>query len=156
MILYRPWSLYGSTRLTMLTYLSSFWDIKPEWFFCLLEIFFQLVLMLLYFHWSFLTTIFEIKIFKQFLFINVWRFFYSKFFLCYFYIKNLKDWSKHLPRLVFSHFLNMSRNLGNVKQKRTRKTCFAMKRSTWLHASARQDLVWRRFFEVNRTSIVFS
>ena len=34
----------------MLTYLSSFWGIKPELFFCLLEIFFQLVLMLLYFH----------------------------------------------------------------------------------------------------------
>ena len=57
-------------------------------------------------------------------------FFKNKFFLCYFYIKNWEGWSKHLPRLVFNKFLNLCRNIGNVKQKPTRKTCFPMKKAT--------------------------
>ena len=63
----------------------------------------------------------------------------------------------YLDRLVFSRFFDIRGNLGNVKEKPTRKTCFSReKKSALLHASIRQNFAWRHFFDVNGVSIVIS
>ena len=62
-------------------------------------------------------------------------------------------------RLVFSRFLYIRGNLGNVKEKSTRKTCFSreMKKwSFWLYASTLQNFARRHFFDVNGVSIKIS
>ena len=59
-------------------------------------------------------------------------------------------------RLVFGRPLDLRGNLGNVKEKPTRKTCFfSVKRSAWLHASIMQSFARRHFSDVNEASIVF-
>ena len=62
-------------------------------------------------------------------------------------------------RLVFSRFLYIRGNLGNVKEKSTRKTCFSreMKKwSFWLYTSTLQNFARRHFFDVNGVSIKIS
>ena len=60
------------------------------------------------------------------------------------------------PRLIFSRFFDIPRNLGNVKEKPTRKTCLSREKSALLHASIRQNFASRHFFDVNGASIVIS
>ena len=48
-------------------------------------------------------------------------------------------------------------NIGNVKEKPTRKTCFSReKKRLTLHASTLQNFAKRHFFNVNEISLVFS
>ena len=56
-------------------------------------------------------------------------------------------------RIVFSRFLDLRGNIKIVKENRLRKLVSTTKR---LRASAMQKFAWRRFFEVNGISIVFS
>ena len=56
-------------------------------------------------------------------------------------------------RLVFSQYLDLHRNLRNVKEKPNRKTCFSHKK---ILTSTRQNFTRQQFFKVNRISIVFS
>ena len=59
-------------------------------------------------------------------------------------------------RLVFSRVFYIRGNLGNVKEKPTRKICFSREKSAWLHASTRQNFAWWHFFDVNGVSLVIS
>ena len=43
-----------------------------------------------------------------------------------------------------------------LKKNRLEKLAYPVKRSTYLHASAKQNFAWRCFFEVNRIPIIFS
>ena len=59
-------------------------------------------------------------------------------------------------RLVFSRFLDLRGNLGVVKEKPTRKTCFSREEERLARRIYLAKYVWRRFFEVNLISIIFS
>ena len=59
-------------------------------------------------------------------------------------------------RLVFSWFFYTCGNLGNPKEKLTRKTYFSAKWSTWLYASTSQNFARQDFLDVNGVSIVIS
>ena len=61
-----------------------------------------------------------------------------------------------MARLVFSRFLDLRGNLGIVKEKPTRRTCFSREKKRQLHSSTKQNCAWRRFFEVNGIPIIFS
>ena len=45
---------------------------------------------------------------------------------------------------------------GLLKKNRLEKLVSPVKRSTYLHASTKQNFAWRCFFEVNRIPIIFS
>ena len=57
--------------------------------------------------------------------------------------------------LVFSRFLDLRGNLGIVKEKPTRKTCFSREKKR-LAPRTKQNFTWQRFFEVNGISLMFS
>ena len=59
-------------------------------------------------------------------------------------------------RLVFSRFLDLRGNLGIVKEKPTRKNCFSREKKRAASRIYQANFAWRRFFEVNGTSIIFS
>ena len=61
-----------------------------------------------------------------------------------------------MARLVFSRVFDIRRNLGNVKEKPTRKTCFSREMKPWLYTSTLQNFARQHFFDVNRVSIVIS
>ena len=44
---------------------------------------------------------------------------------------------------------------GLLKKNRLEKLVSRVKRSAYLHASTKQNFLWRRFSEVNRISIIF-
>ena len=77
---------------------------------------------------------------------------------CNFYFNNniFTKSSYNNIRLVFSRFLDLHRNLEIVKEKATRKTCFFREKSAYLHASTKQNFAWRRFFEANGISYIFT
>ena len=68
-----------------------------------------------------------------------------------------RDFMKY-TRIVITvvGFFILNENLGPVKEKPTRKTCFPVKRSTWLHTSTLQNFARRHFFDVSEVSVVLS
>ena len=59
-------------------------------------------------------------------------------------------------RLVFSRFLDLRGNLGNVKENRLEKLVSPVKRSAWFQAFTLQNFAGQHFFDVNEVSIVYS
>ena len=57
--------------------------------------------------------------------------------------------------MKLSRFLDLPRNLENVKEKPNRKTCFSVKRIAWLQAFTRQNFASRRLSELNEISVLF-
>ena len=59
-------------------------------------------------------------------------------------------------RLVFSRFFDIRRNLGNVKEKPTRKTCFSREMKRLALRIYLANFSRPHFFDVNGVSIVIS
>ena len=57
--------------------------------------------------------------------------------------------SSESRKIAFNRILDLDRNLGNVKEKPSRKTCFSVKRSSWLHVSTLQNFARWDFFDFN-------
>ena len=59
-------------------------------------------------------------------------------------------------RLVFSRFLDLRGNLGIVKEKPTRNTCFSREKKHLAPRIYQENFTWWHFLEVNGISIIFS
>ena len=59
-------------------------------------------------------------------------------------------------RLVFSRFFDIRGNLGNVKEKPTRKTCFSHEKKRLAPSIYQAKFCVAAFFDVNGVSIVIS
>ena len=61
-----------------------------------------------------------------------------------------------MVRQVFSRIFYLRRNLENVKEKPTRKTCYPLEKKRLTPPIYPSNFARRHFFNVNKVSIVFS